>query len=359
MKVFHPIFFTICALTSCACRQNQDGLPFEDIHYVNSFPYIYDVSDGRILETGLVGIRDIKVCDDSLMLIATQDKEGYVHAKNLRSGKLSKGAIKQGNGPGELLFAPYLFRAGFHDGTLFINDNRGNLLRWRPNDSFGDETPSVESIENAILPSSYDSHYVNDSTFLCNDIRPDALGQDRFLVKNGKRHDTASMEKLNQILVSEDDGFSFNYLATFPQFDTKRKLVVEAMMHMNLIHLYSLDGSVEKTICLGNKPDNLEEICGKGRRALIDKFTRVALFDNYFAAIFSGAPHERKMNSKKTSLPKIMFFDYEGNPKAELSLPDYANAFGIDSGKGVLFTFDTPTETIREYDISEAMTHFQ
>ena len=73
-------------LAGCTAAEQQ--LPFEDVEYVKDFPVTYDVRNGRVVETGRIGLLDIMLCGSDTLLIATQDNGGFISAMNLDDGTM-------------------------------------------------------------------------------------------------------------------------------------------------------------------------------------------------------------------------------------------------------------------------------
>lgn len=355
LLIFLPL---IAALAGCG-RTNSTQ-PFDNLERVVSFPFERSLENAVRVDTDIIGMIDMEVRRDSLMFIATQDPGGYVSVIDTRSGEKSRPFFKNGNGPGELLFPPYFSNTDFvgKDGgdEIYVNDFKGNLLRWRLDDVFTRDTPEIDILENAIPTQLFYALWVNDSTFLCRDINEDQSGQNRFLFTNGNRCVTESMEKLNSVTIPlKNDGYLFNILSSISRYDPARGIVVEASILMNTINIYSLSGGFEKTICVGRKPDDPVDILDKGREQFKKCFADVNLYENGFGVLYLGVPDYAQASEKESVAPRIMFFDWEGRPTAELTLPRNASAFGIDSRRGILYAFDSSEEAIFQYSISGIM----
>lgn len=343
----------------CACSSMSSDLPFEDVEYVKDFPVTYDVKNGSVVETGRIGLQDIMLCGNDTMLISTQNSGGYITAMNLDDRTMSAGFFRQGNGPGELLYAPFfssVSKTSQGDGTaLILGDGKGNMLKWRLDGLFRDTQPDVEVISDSLAAGMFYTLYVNDSTYICRTLSGDSSRQIRYLQSGTERITTKSMEKLNgRSIPVKRDGYLFNILSSFSRYNASKDIVIEASLMLNTIDLYSLHGDFEKTVCLGEKADDIDRICSEGPENLKETFTRLILQDDFFAVMYKGGL-QFPGPGRKSPDPKIYLFGYDGSPKAELVMHEGASVFDIDADGGFLYTLDRERELIRRYDISEAL----
>lgn len=133
-----------------------------------------------------------------------------------------------------------------------------------------------------------------------------------------------------------------------------KDMVVEASLMLNTIYLYSLESQFERTICYGSKVDNINDVFHNGRTRLRSTFTRVNVYDDFFAVMYDGGKMYKELRLVKNN-SKIFIFDWNGNPIAELNLPCLADVFDIDVRNGILLTLDRESETIMKYDIPEIL----
>lgn len=343
----------------CACSSTTSDLPFEDVEYVKEFPVVYDVRNGEVVETGRIGLQDIMLCGNDTMLISTQNSGGYITAMNLDDRTMSADFFRQGNGPGELLYAPFfgnVSKTSQGNGTaLILSDGKGNMLKWKLDGLFRDTQPDVEVISDSLAAGMFYTLYVNDSTYICRTLSGDSSRQIRYLQSGTERITTKSMEKLNgRSIPVKRDGYLFNILSSFSRYNASKDIVIEASLMLNTIDMYSLSGDFEKTICIGKRADDIDTICDNGAKALKETFTRLILKDNFFAVMYSGGK-QFPLPGMKAPDPKIYLFGYDGSPKVELVMHEGASVFDIDADGGFLYTLDRERELIRRYDISEAL----
>lgn len=340
------VLLSLIAISGCRTGAAPE-MVFDDILCVRSFPQSYTLSRPEVLDISLPGMLDICLYDDSHLLVSAPTQDGLVSVYNLTDGSREFSCFNLGNGPGELLKTPFFASIGRKQDCLLMHDSRGHLLGWRKSGSDAEITVVIDSLPSLL----YYAVYVNDSTALCRTIKPGGTGLKRFLYMNGENSVTSSMEKLNFASIPGGHPYLFNLMSSFVGYDSSRGIVVEASLLLNTINMYTLDGSFERTICLGKKPDSIEDLYHRGELFLTETFTRIRLFDDYFAVMYSGERDKRTFISARN--PKIYFFNWDGTPRMEFKLHESAATFELDVNNGLLYTLDRDDELIRRYDVSE------
>lgn len=340
------------------CRQSALQLPFDDIVYVENFPHSYELTEGSAIDFGKIGIQDLMICD-TLLLLSSQNQSGFISSINLRTGMASKDFLRRGNAFGEVLYMPFFStvnKVSRNGKTCLVHsDNKGNLLCWCPEDLYDEDYPDIEMLTDSVPVNSFYTLYVNDSTFICRNVSGDASRQERYLLASGKRETTGSMDKLNSLSIPvKGDGYMFNILSSFSCYNNDRDVVVEASLMLNTIYLYSLDRQFERAICYGSRVDNINDVFQRGLTGLRETFTRLNIYDDFFAVMYDGGKMYEELNFLKSN-PEILIFDWNGNPVAKLGLPCPADVFDIDVSSGTLYTLDRESEIIRKYDIFDVM----
>jgi hypothetical protein len=206
---------------------------------------------------------------------------------------------------------------------------------------------------NDSLPKSISNFVMIDSSYyFCKEISGTDRQQIRYLSEAGEKVIPPHLEKLNMASVSE--GEDFNILATITKVNTERNLVVEMAASMNFINLYSLDGSFGKTICIGNKLDNIAKIEAKPRIDRKFTFGGISLYPQFWSVLYLNVGHlAYEMQTAESSA--IMFFDYEGEPLAELKFNTFVTSFDIDFASGTLYTLNHQADAFNKYDIREIL----
>lgn len=345
-----PACVAVLMVYSCS-PDPAANMAFDDVVCVTSFPEVIDLDNGKEIDIEKMGILDICV-HDTLMFVSAPHADGLVTVYSLPEFREKGNIFHKGNGPGELLSAPFFNSIDIvgkgRDAMALLYDGKGHLLGWNILESTGD--PEIGVVKDSIPMGTFYSRYVNDSTFLCRIINSGRDGQIRYLDVNGRKVVTPSMERLNKAAIPvKGDGYLFNILSSFAGYDPAHGMVVEASLMLNTINMYTLDGKFEKTICIGKRLDDVEEVFNAGFEGLTTAFTRLVLYPDFFAAMYSGAKEYAMGNEQVHMLPEIYLFDWNGNPVAEIRLPDEAQTFELDLRNNRIYTLDRESEKIHAY----------
>ena len=131
-------------------------------------------------------------------------------------------------------------------------------------------------------------------------------------------------------------------------------MVVEISSTLNHINLYSFDGSKTRTICVGKKLDNIDELQVLPKWKMPYSYMNLRVYPHFFGALFLGVT-KKTFQTKRVHMPKIQLFDWNGNPLAEILLDRQATSFDIDFVNGNLYILDGQTEEFYRYDIGNLL----
>lgn len=348
------LFFVIVLLFVIdGCRRNTASvMVFDDIEYVRSFPETLSLPEGDEVRIDKIGIQDLRLYD-TLMLVSSKDADGFVSVFGLTGLKELGKMFYRGNGPGELLSPPFFSMMQIvHRDSLdvaLLNDGRGHLLGWDIRESCDD--PDIVIFKDSIPMDAFYSLYINDSTFLCRVINGDERGQTRFLDVGGEKKTTPPMETLNKASIpGPGEGYFFNIMSSLSGYNYQNGVVVEASLMLNTINMYTLDGSFEKTVCIGKKVDNIDDVYRSGFRGMKDTFICLRMYEDFFAVMYSGG-RMFGLGPSGTARPKIYLFDWSGSPISEIVLPARAHCFDFDMKNNMLYALDREDETVYAYNM--------
>jgi hypothetical protein len=190
---------------------------------------------------------------------------------------------------------------------------------------------------------------IDSATFLCREIDGTQTRQTRFLLHNGQRTTVPLLEKLNQACIR--NRADFNILSTAIKRNWHNNRVVEAPISLNCINIYSPDGSFGKTVCIGNKPDNIGRIQDSNRKYT---FAHLHLFSEFWGVVYINENFNTYLTERKKH-PSILLFDWNGEPLAKLKLNGFITSFDIDFINGYLYTLDLYTDVFCKYDIRDIL----
>lgn len=306
------------------------------------------VEDAVMVPINAVGIRGIKCIGDNLLVTAT-DTSGCMSVVSKEGASISRPFLKTGSGPGEVLYPPYISWMRFiigengHNYALFY-DFKGKVLEVDIDESTSKGFAQVDCLTDSLETMAGSRYYpINAYQLLCRKENKSGDGYQRVVwTGDGVENENHSMEVLN--------GFTSRYknnLSTLITADPSGSMIVEAGSRIDAIHLYSLDGSFNRTIYSGN-------IRVTDSESSVKCYYDVKVFKDFFAALYLGISMDDLDEGNYNSV-EIRMFDWEGNPLARIHVPAKGQCFDIGTHTGSLYIADEDYDYILKYDISDIL----
>ena len=339
------IFMTLCT----SCHQNR-YFAFDDVHVIKNFPVTYELHDPVVLDLDIIGLSGIKVLEEHIVVSSSSDAGCFsIFSKDSTQHVID--LLKKGNGPGEILYDPFISWADFSDGGhyFFIYDFKGNYLRYDITGSIIDNAPVWEIIaEELPIMDGARYFYLDNKHLLCRKCKPDRDGYDRLVIGyNGEEIGSSNVGNLNII-----SSLDMNLLSTGFATNYKKSRIAEFGSRINVIHIYSYVDKFAKTLSIGEKMPKLKDLEQIGEDDVRKMYYDSKSFENCFAALYLNAKM-CELDSGTFSNPSIHLFDWDGNAIAEILVPVKALFFDIDITEKKLYVIEYETERILRYDISE------
>jgi hypothetical protein len=334
-------------------------MALDTVRYVDKFPQTFQVNHSSEIELDIIGIQDFHI-HDSLLILKTTDKDGFWAFLSLPNYDFLGKFITKGDGPYEHIFSPKIGDI-FNEGeNLFItvyDHQKAKSYKMNITESVISKELSISKLNDSLPRNTiFNFLRIDSATFFCKEINNSLTQQTRFILENGEEKTPPVLEKLNLASIKEHE--DFNILATVILYDSDRKIIVEMPAGLNYINMYSLDGSLAKTICVGDKLDNIGRIQEKARWNRMYTFANLRLFENFWGVLHINESYVI-YQTKRIKLPSIMLFDWNGEPLAELNLNRFITSFDIDFRNGYLYTLDVHTDEFYKYDIKDILMKLQ
>ncbi len=209
-------------------------------------------------------------------------------------------------------------------------------------------TPYIHNDE--IDNSSWDVIVSGPDSYLVSQPHADMRGFNRIIFRSGEKGTFECASALDTVKV-KDDGH-INLLSRVTRYDPTADKFVEAMGYLNQINIISGDGTNGKTICVGDKLDDLSEkedsYKGPNRK---ENYVTVSAWPYGFGAVYSGATDLQRMMGKEIQ-SEFQFFDWDGQPKYRFRIPGYILAFDLDFDEKILYVVDEQEDVLKTYDAS-------
>lgn len=355
------MFFLVVLLVGCNHSNSpvpsNDYMVLDSIEYVKKFPLSYKLKDKVLAEYDIIGISDL-VIQDSLLIISTKghNLSGFWTFFSLNTDKKLGSFLSVGQGPNEFLRpisaekATYFKSKGNLEACLY-DFYRGKVYRFDITKTLNENKLNIIEIEHRLSKSLFNYVMLDEARYYCRSINGNETQQKRYVWDNGVEKIFPNMEKLN--LATIEQGEDFNILSTIVGKNPQGTLIVELPVSLNQINLFEIDGDFNKTICVGEKVDNIEAIQNKFKWNRIYTYGGLRTYEQFFAALYVNETNEiYQLGSDK--YPIIQIFSWKGIPLAEIELDCKVVMFDIDFIHKTLYVVDDKDE-IYKYAIDDIL----
>lgn len=332
---------------------NKEYMALGEVKKVNSLQLLLTLNKDNMtmVETPDYYIENF-VIFDSLMFIDTNQDSGLLDILSMDSMKSYGRFLNKGKANGEFLYGINLtLHSSFECimDTVYVNmydPVSARLFSLNLSKSIMENTLSLKELNfNRKLPNSaFWAKTIGDTLLIVRDIDEMETHQNRTILScNGPRTNTM-IEELNgfEIPLNEDFNIMSSLVATSPI----NEYVVEAMIGMNYINVYSLNGEMGYTICVGEELDKLSDILSTSRFARKYMFADLRAYSFGFAVLKFDIT-ERVYQSDEHYTPSILLFDWIGNPIGEIKSDIKFNHFDYDEQRKMLYILDSDNKLMR------------
>lgn len=348
-------------LSSCQISHETSPTSFmgfkDQIVYVKEFPQTFTLSGETVPDIDIIGIQDIQICD-TMIIFSGKGQENLWACYSLPRYDYLGSLLTKGNGPNEFIQAPWVSSATFfnerdelHAGIYDFQ--RGRVFNANITQTLKTGKLDMHLMRDSLPPFLFNFFIIDSARYFCKEANHQQTQQTRYLIERDKQLHPAVFDSLNCVKLEEMQ--DINILSTITKFNPARNIVVEMPVGLNYLNMYSLDGTFTRTLCVGNKVDDIEDIQDKKRWERIYTFGDIRAFPNFWGVFYIGED-EKTYETGRKKLPCIYLFDWEGKPLAELKLQHFITTFDIDLRNRTLYTFDLEDEVLHKYDISEILT---
>ena len=354
MKKVLYLFMVLSLCIGCQKKRTYDNkMAFEDKIHVDIDLTSYELNNKKELNIDIIGVKNFRIFD-SLLVFSTVNEDGLWSFYSLKNNTHLGDFLSKGQGPFQFATPPSVgnnvqFTKENDTVLAYIYDSpKGQLVKFNISKSI-DNQDQILSIANENMPRSLFNFVMIDSLmFFCKEVSPDLTKQVRFLINEDEKSSLEFLTKLNNAAIKQ--GEDINILSTITKFSPIENKLVEMPIGLNYVNLYSIDGTFTKTICVDENLYDIDAIQKKNRWRRKYTFADLRLFDSFFG-VLKIDEEEKIYQTKRTKLPSILLFDWEGKALAELKLDHHITSFDIDFINNELYTFDVHSDELFKYNI--------
>lgn len=344
-----------------SCSEDRHSVPsnsmvFQDnVEYVDDFPVTLTLDEGEKLEKPY-SATSMCILDSIILMANGRGDEGCIRGFTYPGMEFIGQFGLIGRGPGE-----FDANSGFTFRTVVTNENgvnyyiredgKGSVLKINIDNSLKNSVTDYVVVQDSIPPVVPGYLYIDDSTYMLGNFA--GYDIERFVYRNGVNINSDVVETLNESAVMHsNDGYNFNILSVQRRYNKDLGLVIEAPIMLNAINIYSLDGTVAKSICIDEDVDDVDEVQNLDIAYYPTTFTDIRLYPDFFAVAYLGDT-EMSIQTTRDKLPQLMLFDYEGKPIADIKIPYHITNFEFDVKNGLLYIGEEDDFICYRYDVSD------
>lgn len=354
-KTIYFAVFMLLILASCGKGNDTEN----SVRYITDWEYDSPLSEDESFQCDEIGVYGIKVVDS--LIVVNHQKNWSVLSFDGR--KKYADFLSIGQGPAEFFYSVPYVGSSYHNTendsiVMYIpNNKRNTIVRANITDLIsGGKGRITERSINHSMKRAW-------ATVMCDSISVfmslpnySITGLSKYFCVGDSMSVIRGMEALDAVRVQS--GENLNLLVATIRYGKASGKFFEAKAYLNWINIFSKDGDELKTICVGDKMFDVEEMDKKGINYDEDVYIGGAAWDKGFGVTCKAG----MMSNSQSSNPEkseLQVFDWEGNPVFRTILPVYAKAFDIDWSNRRLIVHDKDSDRVLAYDATPIIKRFE
>lgn len=344
------IFFAITITILSSCSRNYDieheYMSLEEVKYVNKMSIIKHLTSQDIVPffEDEYYVKNMVVFD-SLLFVDTKNDNGLVDILSTTTKKSYGCFLARGRANTEFSFGINLtlYSSFEHRNNKIFLDTydviTGQLYSMDVNSTINKGKSVIEKhiLSDKIPNSAFWVKSLSDTTVVYRRINDSETMQIRTIVsKTGNMHNKA-FDILNEFEIPQDE--DFNIMSTLVAISPSKDYIVEAMIGMNYVNVYSIKDGKGYTLCVGDKVDKLSEVLSLSKYNRKYVFADVRAYDFGFVLLKYDIK-EKVFRSGSEYPTSLLLFDWNGKVIGEVTSAIQLMHFDYDERNGILYLLD-------------------
>lgn len=352
MKHLLLMFTSLLIVAGCSSSRSKQKLQCNEVDFIDAFPKEICLESSHLLSLDLAGCVDV-FSVDTLMIFKVMDGECFWKVYSLNDYRLLGNYLTKGHGKDEFVDLPCSELVMKTDTALYCDFWCPSKMMWFRCDltkTLQDGRPVWEQQKRFDNNDNVTSVLcLSDTSFFILKNK-DYVGYVRGLFENGTDCDLSHIGNLNEMEIEED----INTLSAVCCLNRERMMMAEGMLRLNQINLYSLATGYSKTVCVGKKLSDVDEVDHRPKKMRHKYYGNILSYDDYFVALYHDiSAMDYWMGTGKSEL---QFFDWTGRPLLCLKLPFMASSFFVSQNRYVYaFSAMEDEEVLYKYDCGEVL----
>lgn len=339
----------LCFILFQCCKQSGKQIVIDSTEFIKEFPSTISTEIGDNYKIDEIGINSLKFID-SLLIVGHFDHWSIYSA----DGKTKYGdCLKLGKGPEEFNILPPSASALFKNSNdslyAYVEDHKKKrIMKFNITEFIktGNQKISVSLESKQLNNELWNVTPISETEALLTIPNKEFDGFNRRILLKDSLINLSITEELDALSVEKGEE-DINLLSKVLRYNQKSEKIVEAMLSLNQINLYSKDGKWGKTICVGDDLDNLTDIEKTPQPDRKYTYTTVSTWDWGFGAVYTGQKESDWQKDEKCD-SEIQFFDWNGKPLFKINLNESIVTFDISPDKKHLLAV-TADDDLRDY----------
>lgn len=350
------------AFLAASCHQGPSRNPNErymttaNMENVVDFPKKIKLPSPQKVDIGGVGITGFRVLD-SVIVVSAKGQSGVLRFYRKNDMVALGSFLNIGKSKEEVAYSPTLsnFSSFYSENDSLYADifdsGKERLLTINVDKCIKEKKTVLKSEYKELSNSTFTIVRLPDGKYFIKQLEDHETRQIRSIrdLKTGDVTITPIMKRLNEASVKA--GENFNIISAITKVG-KDGRIFEMPVGLNYLNIYTPDGTFEKTVCIGENADDIDEVMNTSRWKRKYTFSDIRVFDKFFGVVKIDE-EEAAYQTKRTKMPSILLFNLDGKPLAQIDMKRQITSFDVDVQKGILYTFDSQTEEFLKYDISK------
>jgi len=333
-------FLLLLLCVGCTSTGERETLHADQVEYVGEFPSNPKVTLRTVEGFDLAGCVNFSVAD-TFLIVNYLERDYFIGVYSTATKRLLFTAAPKGHGRNEVPEGVGEVTVRWKDGRPlfdFVDPDNKVLYTCDLLSSASSAQAVVTSVhyENATELSSF-VYTLSDSTLLINQYLFTHYVPIVYDFENDTVMDVPAVGNLHTLEAGEDG----NTLSAVRCVNRDSGIVAEAMLQLDQVNLFAVDGHFSKTLCLGDELMNVREIDRRGHREVNKQFGDALATSDYCAVLYQNISYRDDCEGRGMS--SILLFDWEGKPLEKIQLPCYVFVFDI-SEKGDLYVLTQDKE---------------
>lgn len=350
------------AFLAASCHQgpsrNPNGIYMATANMENvvDFSQKIKLPSPQNVDIGGVGFTGFKVLD-SAIVVSAKGQSGVLRFYRKNDMVALGSFLNIGKSKEEVAYSPTLsnFSSFYRENDSLYADVfdfvKRRLLTFNVDECLKDKRTVLKSEYKEIASPTFTIVRLPDGKYFIKQLEDHETRQIRSIrdLKTGDVTITPIMKRLNEASVKKSE--DINVLSTITRVG-KDGRIFEMPVGLNYLNIYTPDGTFEKTVCIGENADDIDDVLNTSRWKRKYTFSDIRVFDKFFGVVKIDE-EEAAYQTKRTKMPSILLFNLDGKPLAQIDMKRQITSFDVDVQKGILYTFDSQTEEFLKYDISK------